>query len=57
VKDNYPNLFILQLIMEAKGDEMINIYSEGSTTEKARASNMLIKLDPSNASKYEEIMQ
>jgi hypothetical protein len=57
LKDNYPNLFILQLIMEAKGDEMINIYSEGSTTEKARASNMLIKMDPSNASKYEEIMQ
>lgn len=57
VKDNYPNLFILQLIMEAKGDEMVNVFSEGSTTEKARASNMLIKLDPANASKYEEIMK
>ncbi|MDT8393515.1 MAG: DUF4835 family protein [Bacteroidales bacterium] len=57
VKDNYPNLFILQLIMDAKGDEMVNVFSEGSTTEKARGSNMLIKLDPSNASKYEEIMK
>jgi hypothetical protein len=57
VKDNYPNLFILQLIMEAKGDEMVNIFSEGSTTEKARASNMLNKLDPANASRYEEIMK
>lgn len=57
VKDRWPNLFMLQLLMEAKADEFINIMSEASTTEKARGSNMLIKLDPANASKYEEIMK
>ncbi len=57
VKDNRPNLFLLQLIMEAKRDEFINVYSEGSTTEKARAVNMLNKLDPANASQYDEIMK
>ena len=57
VKNNRPNLFILQLIMEAKRDEFINVYSEGSATEKARAVNMLNKLDPANASQYDEIMK
>ncbi len=56
LKEGKPNLFVLQLIMDAKADEIINIFSEGSTTEKARVVNMLNKLDPANASKYDEIM-
>ncbi len=57
VKDNWPNLFILQLIIEAKRDEFINVFSEGSATEKTRAMNILKKLDPANSSRYEEIMK
>ena len=56
VKDSWPNLFILQLIMEAKSDEFINVFSEGSATEKTRAMNILKKLDPAQSSKYDEIM-
>ncbi len=56
VKNNWPNLFGLQIIMDAKGDEFINVFSEGSATEKTRAVNMLKKLDPAQASKYEEIL-
>lgn len=56
VKDGWPNLFILQLMMDAKGDEFINVFSEGSATEKNRAVNMFKKLDPANSSKYEEIL-
>jgi hypothetical protein len=56
VKDGWPNLFILQLMMDAKGDEFINIFSEGSATEKTRAVNMFKKLDPANSSKYEDIL-
>ncbi len=56
VKDNWPNLFALQIIMEAKGDEFVNVFSEGSATEKTRAVNMLKKLDPAQASKYEDIL-
>jgi hypothetical protein len=57
VKEGWPNLFIMQLIIEAKSDEFINIFSEGSATEKTRAMNILKKLDPANASKYDEIMK
>jgi hypothetical protein len=56
VKDGWPNLFILQLMMDAKSDEFINIFSEGSATEKTRAVNMFKKLDPANSSKYEDIL-
>ena len=57
IKDSWPNLFFLQLIIEAKNDEFINVFSEGSSTEKTRAMNILKKLDPANASRYEEIMK
>ncbi len=56
VKDNWPNLFILQLIVDAKSDEFINVFSEGSATEKTRALNIFKKLDPANASKYDDLM-
>lgn len=56
IKDSWPNLFFLQLIIDAKNDEFINIFSEGSSTEKTRAMNILKKLDPANASRYDEIM-
>ncbi|MEE4256134.1 MAG: DUF4835 family protein [Bacteroidales bacterium] len=57
VKEGWPNLFIMQLIIDAKSDEFINVFSEGSATEKTRAMNILKKLDPANSSKYDEIMK
>jgi hypothetical protein len=57
VKESWPNLFVMQLIMEAKRDEFINVFSEGSSTEKTRAVNILTKLDPANSSRYDEIMK
>lgn len=56
VKDSYPNLFILQVITDAKSDEFINVFSEATPSEKTRAMNILKKLDPANSSKYDEIM-
>ncbi len=57
IKEGWPNLYLLSLIVNAKSDEFINVFSEGSATEKARALNLLKKLDPSNASKYEDMMK
>lgn len=57
LKESWPNLFVLQLVMDAKADEFINVFSEGSATEKTRAMNILKKLDPANASRYEDIMK
>lgn len=57
VKDSWPNLFLLQLMMDAKGDEFVNVFSEGSATEKTRAVNMFKKLDPAQSSKYEDMLK
>lgn len=56
VKNSHPNLFILQLIMDAKADEFINVFSEATAAEKTRAMNALVKLDPANSSKYNDMM-
>jgi len=57
IKDGWPNLFVLRLILDAKSDELIDVFSEGSSTEKTRAMNILKKMDPANSSKYDEIMK
>jgi len=51
-----PNLLTLQLIFDAKRDEIINIFSQGSPQEKTKAVNIMREVDPSNASKYEKIL-
>jgi len=49
-----PGLFILQLFLEAKGEEIINIFSQASPTDKAKTVNTLKEIDPANASKYDK---
>jgi len=57
VYNERPNLFFLQLIMEAKRNEIIDLYSEGSAMEKNEAINILSQIDPANSSKYQEILK
>ena len=54
-----PGLFSLQLIFDAKRDEFINIYSDQrvSPSEKTTVTNLLKDIDPSNSSKYQEILE
>lgn len=57
VYNERPNLFFLQLILEAKRTEFIKLYSEGSSMEKNEAINILSKIDPANSSKYQAILK
>ncbi len=50
-----PFIYWLQLILEAKSDELINIFSESFTEEKTRAIRILQEIDPANKTKYEKI--
>lgn len=50
-----PFMYWLQLIMDAKSDEMINVFSESFTEEKTRAIRILQEIDPANKTKYERI--
>ena len=49
-----PNTMILQFFFQGKTQELIKIFSKASPQEKVKASELLQKLDISNASKYKE---
>lgn len=51
-----PGLFLLQLMTEAKRDELVNIYSQASPMDKTRAVNILKEIDPAHSSKYQQIL-
>lgn len=52
-----PGLFILQLFLEAKREELINIYSQASPMDKTKAVNVLKEIDPANANRYQKILE
>ncbi len=56
IHSSRPNLFALQLMLDAKRDEIINVYSKGSPQEKTKVVNIMREIDPANASKYEKIL-
>jgi len=50
-----PGLFALQIILDAKRDELVNVFTRGTTAEKSNASNILKEIDPANTSSYSKI--
>ena len=50
-----PFMYFLQLIIEAKADELINIFSPAFPEEKSRVILILTEIDPANKAKYEKI--
>lgn len=57
VHSSYPTCFWLQLIVESKRDEIINVFSEGTQQEKTTAANIMKQIDPSKSSMYDAILQ
>jgi hypothetical protein len=43
--------------MDAKSDELINIFSKGTQKEKADAVEIFSDINPSQASRYEKILK
>jgi len=50
-------LYLMTIIMQTKQQEFIEIFREGTPSEKQQAIQMLKQIDPSNASKYDAINQ
>ncbi len=50
-----PFMYLVQVIMDAKSDEIINIFSEAFPEEKSRVVQILTEIDPANKAKYEKI--
>ena len=49
-----PNTMILQFLFQAKTQELISVFSKASPPDKARALELLQKLDVTSATKYQE---
>ena len=49
--------YFLQLITECKRDEIIQIFSQGEMKIRTEASNIMKAIDPSQSSRYEEMLQ
>jgi hypothetical protein len=50
-----PFMYFLQIIVDAKSDELVNIFTPAFPEEKSRVVQILTEIDPSNKSKYEKI--
>ncbi len=49
-------LYITQLFLDAKRDELINIYSQAAPMDKTKFINIMKEVDPANSSRYQQIM-
>jgi hypothetical protein len=50
-----PGLFALNLMVDAKRDEIINIFSKGNPREQTDIEQIMKEVDPANASNYSKI--
>jgi hypothetical protein len=50
-----PFMYLLQVVLESKTDELINIFTGAFPEEKSRVVQILTEIDPSNKAKYEKI--
>ena len=52
-----PNAILIISFLDAKNDELLNIFSEGPMNMRREVYNELLKLDPTRRSKYQKIVQ
>ena len=57
VYERNPMCYFLQLIIESKRDEIIQIFSQGDLKIRKEAANIMKTIDPSQTSHYDEMMQ
>ena len=57
VYERNPMCYFLQLIIESKRDEIIQVFSQGDTKVKTTVANVMKTIDPSQTSRYDEMLQ
>lgn len=50
-----PFMYLLQIVIEAKTDEIVNVFSESFPEEKSRVIQILTEIDPANKARYQKI--
>jgi hypothetical protein len=48
-------MYYLQIVLDSKSDEIVNIFAEAFPEEKSRVLQIMNEIDPGNKSKYEKI--
>ena len=56
VNDINPNSILIISFLDAKSDELVNIFSSGSISVRRQAYNLLVELDPTNRDSYSQIL-
>ncbi|WP_226390586.1 DUF4835 family protein [Penaeicola halotolerans] len=51
-----PGAILIVSFMDAKSDELVNIFKAGTTEEKQKAYDLLSKIDPNNSNKYRSLI-
>ena len=57
VQQEKPLSFTMQLFFYAKSDELVSLFKGAPSDEKTKVINLLNEIDPSNANKYQKIVQ
>jgi hypothetical protein len=57
VNSQKSNLYIVQIMVQAKADEIVNIFKEATPVEKTEVVRLMKQIDPSNSAKYNAINQ
>lgn len=52
-----PYMYLLNLMFDAKVDEIVDVYTESYPEERNRAHNILVEINKPNASKYKAILE
>ena len=52
-----PYMFFMKLVIEAKSNEFVNVFSESPMSESERVFEILAEIDPSHNEKYKKITQ
>ena len=56
VRSTYPNAILVVSFLDAKSDELVNLFSDTNIQIKREAYNLLIEIDPSKRDKYARII-
>jgi hypothetical protein len=51
-----PFMYYMAIILEAKADEIVNVFAQAFADEKARVVQILTEIDPANETKYQKII-
>ena len=55
VYDERPGMYVTQMIIDTKRDEIINIFRNASESEKRKVIDIMKQIDPANSNKYDGI--